>query len=297
MKELFLGSAVALVTPMKEDGAVDYEQFAELVEKTISGGVQAILVNGTTGEASTLTTEEEHELIRVAIKVNQGRVPVIAGTGSNDTRHALQESMVAKELGVDALLLVTPYYNKSSQRGLIEHFSTIANAVQMPVILYNIPGRTGVNINVDTAVELAKNPYIVAMKEASANMAYTMELLAKTKDMDFTLYSGEDALILPFIAAGGKGVISVLSNVYPRECQMLCEYALNGELDKAQALCFDLHEVCRTLFIDINPIPVKAALNKQGICGEYYRLPLIPTTDSNRQALYQAMDEFEKKGY
>ncbi len=297
MKEFFLGSAVALVTPMKEDGAVDYEQFAELVEKTISGGVQAILVNGTTGEASTLTTEEEHELIRVAIKVNQGRVPVIAGTGSNDTRHALQESMVAKELGVDALLLVTPYYNKSSQRGLIEHFTTIANAVQMPVILYNIPGRTGVNINVDTAVELAKNPYIVAMKEASANMAYTMEVLAKTKDMDFTLYSGEDALILPFIAAGGKGVISVLSNVYPRECQMLCEYALNGELDKAQALCFDLHEVCRTLFIDINPIPVKAALNKQGICGEYYRLPLIPTTDSNRQALYQAMDEFEKKGY
>lgn len=297
MKELFLGSAVALITPMHEDGTVDYEAYKVLVEKMISNGVQALLVNGTTAEASTLNVEEEHELLKLAVEINHKRVPIIAGTGSNDTAHALRESKIAKELGADACLIVTPYYNKTSQRGLIQHFTYLADNIGLPIILYNIPGRTGLKINVDTAVELAKHPMIIGMKDATGDMAYTMDLLAKTKDMDFDLYSGEDYMIVPFIAAGGKGVISVLSNVYPRECQMMCEYALKGDLKKAQQLCFDLHNVCTGLFLDVNPICVKAALNHQGICKEYLRMPLIPTTTEIKEKLFKAMADFESKGY
>lgn len=297
MKELFIGSAVALVTPFNEDGSVDYEAFKVLVEKMIHEGVQALLINGTTAEASTLTIDEEHELLKIAIEINNKRVPIIAGTGSNDTNHALRESLVAKELGADACLIVTPYYNKTSQRGLIQHFTYLADKIDMPIILYNIPGRTGLLINVDTAVELAKHPMIIGMKDATGNMSYTMELLAKTKDMDFDLYSGEDGLILPFIAAGGKGVISVLSNVYPRECQLLCEYTLNGEMNKARDLANDLSDVCLGLFLDVNPICVKSALAHLGICKETVRMPLMTTTNVIKEELFKAMDEFESKGY
>ena len=297
MKELFRGSAVALVTPMHEDGSVDYEQYRKLVERCIENGVQALVVNGTTAEASTLTVEEEHELIKIAVEVNQKRVPIIAGTGSNDTSHALRESKIAKELGADACLIVTPYYNKTSQRGLIKHFTYLADEIGLPIILYNIPGRTGLKIDIETAVILAKHPMIIAMKDASADMDYTMELLARTRDEDFDVYSGEDGLILPILASGGKGVISVLSNVYPRECQLLCDEILNGDMKKAQTLAYDLSKVCKGLFLDVNPICAKAALAYKGICEEYLRMPLIPTTDENKKKLYQAMDEFERKGY
>lgn len=297
MKELFRGSAVALVTPMHEDGSVDYEQYRKLVERCIENGVQALVVNGTTAEASTLTVEEEHELIKIAVEVNQKRVPIIAGTGSNDTSHALRESKIAKELGADACLIVTPYYNKTSQRGLIKHFMYLADEIGLPIILYNIPGRTGLKIDIETAVTLAKHPMIIAMKDASADMDYTMELLGRTRDEDFDVYSGEDGLILPILASGGKGVISVLSNVYPRECQLLCDEILNGDMKKAQTLAYDLSKVCKGLFLDVNPICAKAALAYKGICEEHLRMPLIPTTDENKKKLYQAMDEFERKGY
>lgn len=297
MKELFLGSAVALVTPMNLDGSINYEQFEQLVEKMITNGVQALVVNGTTAETPTLNAEELNELIKRAVAVNNKRVPIIVGTGSNDTKKALELSLNAKELGADACLIVTPYYNKSSQRGLIQHFTYLADNIGLPIILYNIPGRTGVNINVDTAVELAKHPMIIGMKEASGNMAYTVDVINKTKDQQFDLYSGEDSLILPFIAAGGKGVISVLSNVYPRETQMLCEYTLNGELAKAQQLSADLNDVAFGLFLDVNPICVKAALNRQGMMEEVLRLPLIKTTDEIKAKLFKAMDVFESKGY
>lgn len=297
MKELFLGSAPALVTPMNEDGSVDYDTYRVLVKKMLDNHVQALVVNGTTAEASTLTVEEEHELLKIAVEINNKRVPIIAGTGSNDTAHALRESKIAKELGADACLIVTPYYNKTSQRGLIQHFTYLADNIGLPIILYNVPGRTGLLIEVDTAVELAKHPMIIAMKDATGNMSYTLELLAKTKDMNFDVYSGEDNLILPHILAGGKGVISVLSNIYPKECQQLCEYALNGEIKKAQNLCYDLSEVCKGLFLDVNPICVKAALEKQGVCNAHVRMPLMQTTETVKEKLYKAMDDFESKGY
>ena len=297
MSELFLGSVVALATPMHKDGSIDFEAYKVLVSRMIENGVQALLVNGTTAETSTLTVEEEHELLKIAVEINQKRVPIIAGTGSNDTDHALRESKIVKELGADACLIVTPYYNKTSQRGLIQHFTYLADHIGLPIILYNIPGRTGLKINLDTAVELAKHPNIIAMKDATGDMAYTMDLLAATKDMDFDVYSGEDGLILPFIAAGGKGVISVLSNIYPRECQQLCEYVLKGDMVKAQQLAYDLNPVVKGLFADVNPICVKTALKYQGICEEYLRMPLIPTTDEIKEQMINAMKEFESKGY
>lgn len=297
MKELFVGSAVALVTPFHEDGSVDYEAFRTLVNKMIDNNVQALLVNGTTAEASTLTVDEEHELLRITVELANKKIPVIAGTGSNDTTHALRESKIAKEMGADACLIVTPYYNKTSQQGLIQHFTYLADNIGLPIILYNIPGRTGLMINVDTALQLAQHPMIIGMKDATGNMAYTMELLAKVKDLDFDVWSGEDGLILPMIAAGGKGVISVLSNVYPKECQQLCELALAGENAKAQQLSYDLNDVCLGLFLDVNPICEKSALAHQGICSDHLRMPLIPTTKENQEKLFIAMEIFESKGY
>lgn len=297
MKELFIGSSVALVTPMNEDGSVDFKSFKNLVNKMIDNNVQALIINGTTAEASTLTVEEEHELLKIAVEISNKRVPIIAGTGSNDTAHALRESKIAKEIGADACLIVTPYYNKTSQRGLVQHFTYLADNIGLPIILYNVPGRTGLNIDVDSAVELAAHPMIVAMKEASGNMTYALEVMAKTKNMDFAMYTGEDALIMPFILAGGKGVISVLSNIYPRECQLMCEYALQGNIEMAQKISYDLQPVSKNLFLDVNPICVKAALAYQGECLEVLRMPLVPTTNEIKNKLIDSMKIFESKGY
>lgn len=295
---LFEGSATALVAPMNDDYSINYEEFKRLVQKCVDAHVPAIIVNGTTGEASTLTIDEEHNLIRAVMEVAKGKCKIIAGTGSNDTMYALQQSQAVEALGVDGLLIVTPYYNKTSQRGLLNHYKMIADHVNIPIILYNVPGRTGMNISEDVVVELAKHKNIVAIKDATGNMSYAMKLLTLTRDIDdFCVYSGNDDIILPMMAAGAKGVISVVSNVYPRETELLCRYILDGDMGKAQQLAYDLADVNTQLFSDVNPINVKAALAKQGICKETLRLPLIPTTDEKKQKLYNAMEVFEKKGY
>lgn len=295
---LFEGSATALVTPMNDDFSINYDEYRTLVQKCVDAGVPAIIVNGTTGEASTLTVEEEHQLIKIAVEIAKGKCKVIAGTGSNDTMYALQQSQAVESLGVDGLLIVTPYYNKTSQRGLLNHYLMIADHVNTPIILYNVPGRTGLNISEDVVVELAKHKNIVGIKDATGNISYTAHVLALTKDIeDFAVYSGNDDIILPMMAAGAKGVISVVSNVYPRETQLLCEYILDGKMEEARQLAYDLAEVNIELFSDVNPINVKAALAKQGICKETLRLPLIPTTDDKKEKLYKAMEAFEAKGY
>lgn len=295
---LFEGSATALVTPMNEDYSVNYDEYRVLVQKCVDAGIPAIVVNGTTGEASTLTIEEEHHLIKIALEIAKGKCKVIAGTGSNDTLYALKQSQEVEALGVDGLLIVTPYYNKTSQRGLLNHYKMIADNVNIPIILYNVPGRTGMNISEEVVIELAKHKNIVGIKDATANMSYAMKILTLTQDIeDFEVYSGNDDIILPMMAAGAKGVISVVSNVYPRETELLCRYILDGKMEEARQLAYDLSDVNIQLFSDVNPINVKAALAKQGICQETLRLPLIPTTEDKKQKLYDAMEAFEKKGY
>lgn len=298
MESIFEGSAVALVLPMNDDESIDYEGFKRQVQRMIDGGVQALLVNGTTGETPTITIEEEFELTKIVMDMAKGTgVKVIAGAGSNDTATALKKAKFAEEIGADAILVVTPYYNKTSQRGLIEHYTYIADRANIPMILYNVPGRTGMNIAVDTVVELAKHKNIVAMKDATDNIAYAMDVLTKTKDMDFDMYSGCDDNILPFMAAGGKGVISVLSNLYPRETEKFAQAVLKGDMKLAQEMAYDFNDVSKYLFVDVNPIMPKAALARMGICGEMVRKPLIPTTEANKKLLFDAMDAFEKKGY
>ena len=280
---IFEGSAVALVLPMHEDGSIDYDGFRCQVQRMLDGGVQALLVNGTTGETATIHIDDEFKLLDITLEMAAGTgVKVIAGAGSNDTATALKKAHYAKEKGADAILVVTPYYNKTSQRGLIKHYTTVADAV---------------NINVATVVELAKHKNIVAMKDATDNIAYAMEVLAKTQGMDFDMYSGCDDNILPFICAGGKGVISVLSNIYPRQTELLAQLALKGDLPKAQELAYALEPVCRYLFIDVNPIMPKAALARMSVCKPTLRLPLIETTEENKKLLFDAMDAFEKLGF
>lgn len=299
MEPIFEGTGVALVLPMFEDGSIDYEGYKRQVQRMIDGGVKALLVNGTTGEPATIDIEDEFELTKITVEMAKGTgVKVIVGAGSNYTAQAIRKAKFNAEAGADANLVVTPYYNKTSQRGLIEHYKAVAAASDLPLIMYNVPGRTGMKISVDTVVELAKVPNIVAMKDATDDIAYAMEVLTRTKDMDFDLYSGCDDNILPFIAAGGKGVISVLSNLYPRETEMFAQAALKGDLELARKLAYDLNDVSKYLFIDVNPIMPKAALKHMGVIeSDMLRQPLIPTTEENKKLLFDAMKEFESKGY
>lgn len=299
MEPIFEGTGVALVLPMFEDGSIDYEGYKRQVQRMIDGGVKALLVNGTTGEPATIDIEDEFELTKITVEMAKGTgVKVIVGAGSNYTAQAIRKAKFNAEAGVDANLVVTPYYNKTSQRGLIEHYKAVAAASDLPLIMYNVPGRTGMKISVDTVVELAKVPNIVAMKDATDDIAYAMEVLTRTKDMDFDLYSGCDDNILPFIAAGGKGVISVLSNLYPRETEMFAQAALKGNLELARKMAYDLNDVSKYLFIDVNPIMPKAALKHMGVIeSDMLRQPLIPTTEENKKLLFDAMKEFESKGY
>ena len=298
MEPIFEGTGVALVLPMFEDGSIDYEGYKRQVQRMIDGGVKALLVNGTTGEPATIDIEDEFELTKITVEMAKGTgVKVIVGAGSNYTAQAIRKAKFNAEAGADANLVVTPYYNKTSQRGLIEHYKAVAAASDLPLIMYNVPGRTGMKISVDTVVELAKVPNIVAMKDATDDIAYAMEVLTRTKDMDFDLYSGCDDNILPFMAAGGKGVISVTSNLYPEAVEKLTQLILKGNIKEAQPLAYALDPISRLLFIDVNPIMPKAALAKMGVCGEHLRLPLIETTEENKKALFGAMDEFEKLGY
>ncbi len=299
MEPIFEGTGVALVLPMFEDGSIDYEGYKRQVKRMIDGGVKALLVNGTTGEPATIDIEDEFELTKITVEMAKGTgVKVIVGAGSNYTAQAIRKAKFNAEAGADANLVVTPYYNKTSQRGLIEHYKAVAAASDLPLIMYNVPGRTGMKISVDTVVELAKVPNIVAMKDATDDIAYAMEVLTRTKDMDFDLYSGCDDNILPFIAAGGKGVISVLSNLYPRETEMFAQAALKGDLELARKMAYDLNDVSKYLFIDVNPIMPKAALKHMGVIeSDMLRQPLIPTTEENKKLLFDAMKEFESKGY
>ena len=299
MEPIFEGTGVALVLPMFEDGSIDYEGYKRQVQRMIDGGVKALLVNGTTGEPATIDIEDEFELTKITVEMAKGTgVKVIAGAGSNYTAQAIRKAKFNAEAGADANLVVTPYYNKTSQRGLIEHYKAVAAASDLPLIMYNVPGRTGMKISVDTVVELAKVPNIVAMKDATDDIAYAMEVLTRTKDMYFDLYSGCDDNILPFIAAGGKGVISVLSNLYPRETEMFAQAALKGDLELARKMAYDLNDVSKYLFIDVNPIMPKAALKHMGVIeSDMLRQPLIPTTEENKKLLFDAMKEFESKGY
>ena len=299
MEPIFEGTGVALVLPMFEDGSIDYEGYKRQVQRMIDGGVKALLVNGTTGEPATIDIEDEFELTKITVEMAKGTgVKVIVGAGSNYTAQAIRKAKFNAEAGADANLVVTPYYNKTSQRGLIEHYKAVAVASDLPLIMYNVPGRTGMKISVDTVVELAKVPNIVAMKDATDDIAYAMEVLTRTKDMDFDLYSGCDDNILPFIAAGGKGVISVLSNLYPRETEMFAQAALKGDLELARKMAYDLNDVSKYLFIDVNPIMPKAALKHMGVIeSDMLRQPLIPTTEENKKLLFDAMKEFASKGY
>ncbi|MCH5323606.1 MAG: 4-hydroxy-tetrahydrodipicolinate synthase [Eubacterium sp.] len=284
---IFTGSAVAIVTPMNADGSINYDCFAELIEQQIVGKTDAIVVCGTTGESAALSDEEHRNLIKFCVERVAKRVPVIAGTGSNDTAYSVELSKEAQNLGADALLQVTPYYNKTSQRGLVAHFSAVADSVDLPIILYNVPSRTGVNISVATYKELSKHKNIVAAKEASGNISAVAAIAAET---DLDIYSGNDDQIVPIMSLGGKGVISVLSNCLPKEVHDIATYCLEGDYKKAAELQLKLLEFTNNLFIDVNPIPVKEAMNIMGFNVGECRLPLIRMEEEKIAKLLASMD-------
>lgn len=290
MKKLpFTGSGVAIVTPFDGD-KTNYDALGELIEFNIENGTDAIIICGTTGEASTMPDEEHLAAIEYAVKKADGRVPVIAGTGSNETAHAIALSKKAEELGADALLQVTPYYNKTTQKGLVAHFTAIANSVNIPIILYNVPSRTGVSISIGALKELAKVENIVAIKEASGNIGYTASVAAEVPEL--YIYSGNDDMIIPIMSLGGKGVISVLANVVPKETHEMCEAYLNGDTKKATKMQLEYLELVNKLFIEVNPIPVKTALNLMGKNAGNLRLPLVDMEEKNLEALKTTMQKY-----
>ena len=270
---IFTGAGVAIVTPMNADGSVNYDGLGIIIDEQVENGTDAIIICGTTGESSTLTDEEHIECIRYCVKRVNKRIPVIAGTGSNDTAYAIQLSKEAEAAGADALLVVTPYYNKTSQRGLVAHFTAIADAVNIPMILYNVPSRTGVNIAVETYKTLSKHKNIVAAKEASGNLSAVAKIIAACGD-DLDVYSGNDDQIVPIMALGGKGVISVLSNVLPKETHEMAQLCLDNNVAEAAKLQIKYLELINALFCDVNPIPVKEAMNLMGKNVGSCRLPL-----------------------
>ncbi len=289
---VFKGAGVAIVTPFQENGDVDYGKFAELVEFQVKNGTDAIIVCGTTGEASTLTHEEHLDVIRYCVEKVAGRVPVVAGTGSNCTQTAVYLSQEAEKSGVDALLLVTPYYNKATQKGLYQHFKAVADAVKIPAILYNVPSRTGCNILPETVVKLCSEvENIVGVKEASGNISQVMKLMALA-DGKVDLYSGNDDQIVPLLALGGKGVISVLSNLAPKETHEICSKFFEGDLEGSRTLQLKALELCEALFCEVNPIPVKKALNLMGMGAGALRMPLSEMDEGNVPKLEKAMKNF-----
>lgn len=284
---IFKGIATALVTPLNEQG-VDYELFAKLVDFQIEGGIDALVVCGTTGEASTLTDEEHRDAIAFVVKQAAGRVPVIAGTGSNDTAYAIELSRHAKDAGADALLLVTPYYNKATQKGLIKMYTEITDAVDLPAILYNVPSRTGCNILPKTYRELAENPRIVAAKEANGNLSAIAETINLCGDK-LDIYSGNDDQIVPVMSLGGLGAISVLSNLLPGKTADIARLYLEGKVKESAALQIQFIPLINALFCEVNPIPAKAAMAKMGYCADYVRSPLTVMEDANKEKLFALM--------
>jgi len=292
-KLLFKGCGTAIATPFTKD-SVNFEEFGRLIEDQIRGHVDALIVCGTTGEASTMTTEEKKKTIEYAVKKVAGRVPVIAGTGGNCTASVIEMSKWAESIGVDGLLVVTPYYNKTTQAGLVAHYQAIANSVTLPIILYSVPSRTGVNITPETCLELSKIPNIVAIKEASGNISQVAKIAALCKD-ELAIYSGNDDQVLPLLSLGGVGVISVLSNLYPQFVHdMVIDY-FNGNFEKSKNAQLEALELIDALFCEVNPIPVKAGLNMRGYNFGTPRLPLIPLSEKGSEKLKTAIANFEKK--
>ena len=288
-ESIFKGVATALITPLTEKG-VDYPALGRLIEWQIDEGIDALVICGTTGEGSTLSDEEHREVLRYAMQVADGRVPMIAGTGSNDTAYAIDLTQYAAQLGYDAALLVAPYYNKTTQKGLVAMFTAIADACDIPVILYNVPSRTGVNIEPATYAKLADHPNIYAIKEANGNISKIVETAALVGDR-LDIYSGNDDQIVPVLSCGGMGVISVLSNVLPRQTAELCRRFFVGDVVGAMALQKQYLALTNALFCEVNPIPVKAAMAAMGFCEDYLRLPLVPMEEQNRQTLLACMRE------
>lgn len=287
-KTVFAGAATAIITPFFNDGSIDFESFGRLIEFQIAAGIDAIVVAGTTGEGSTLTDKEHREVIDFCVKQVAHRVPVIAGTGSNDIAYAIELTKAAEESGADAMLLVTPYYNKATQSGLIKSFCAVADSTKVPCILYNVPSRTGCNILPQTAAELSKHPNIVGIKEASGNISQIAET-AMLCGEDFSIYSGNDDQIVPVMSLGGKGVISVLSNLLPAETSRLCKLCLDGDFAGATKMQLSCLPLISALFSEVNPIPAKAAMAAMGYGADSLRLPLTPLSEGNRKILFEEM--------
>ena len=291
-KTIFEGVATALVTPMYDDGSINFDRFKALIDEQIEAGIPALVICGTTGESATMTLEEHSEVIRVAIKHAAGRIKIIAGAGSNDTACAINLAKEAEEAGADALLIVTPYYNKATQNGLVAHYTAIANSVKLPIILYNVPSRTGVNIKPETYAKLADVDNIVAIKEANGDISSVVKTRLLCGDK-VDIYSGNDDQIIPIMALGGKGVISVLSNIMPKETVEMCDKMLIGDLEGAAAMQIQLSSLIDALFIEVNPIPCKEAMNLMGMNMGPARLPMTPMEESTKAVLITELKKFE----
>lgn len=285
---IFTGAGVAIVTPFTENG-VNFSKLEELIEFQIKEGIDSIIICGTTGEASTMPDDEHISVIKFAVEKVNGRVPVIAGTGSNDTAHAIELSKRAEEVGSDAILSVTPYYNKTTQKGLYEHFKAIADSINIPVVLYNVPGRTGLNINPETVKALSEIDNIVAVKEC--NLSQVGDIVNMCGE-DFTVYSGNDDQIVPLLSLGGKGVISVLANIVPKVVHDMVASFLNGNLTESRNIQLKALNLIKALFIEVNPIPIKAAMNLMGMDVGRCRMPLVDMSEKNLEFLKKAMEEY-----
>lgn len=286
-KTIFTGAGVAIITPFTENG-INYEELGRIIDDQIAGGTDAIIIAGTSGESATMSDEEHREVIEYTVKYVNKRVPVIAGTGSNETSYAIKLAKHAKEAGADAQLIVTPYYNKCTQKGLVAHYLAIADATDLPIVLYNVPSRTGVGISVESYAELAKHPNIVAVKEASGDLSKILRLRAAVGD-ELDIYSGNDDQIIPIMSLGGKGVISVLSNVAPKETHEMCQAYLDGDVKKAQELQVGFTDLIDALFCEVNPIPVKVAMRKLGYNAGPLRMPLSEMEPEHEAKLEKAL--------
>lgn len=287
---MFKGGITALITPFNEDGSIDFESFRLHIEDQITRGISAILPVGTTGESPTLSHKENLEVVEFAIKVSNGRVPVIAGTGSNSTKEAIEMTKTAKKMGADASLQVVPYYNKPTQEGIYQHYKAIADEVDLPLIVYNIRGRSAVNVETSTLMRLAEHPNIVGVKEASGDISQMMDVISSKPD-DFCVLVGDDNIIFPFVALGGDGVISVISNIYPDKVEELINLTNAGKLEEARALHYELLPMCKAMFLETSPIPVKSAMSMMGKCKEVFRLPLCSPTVETKDKLKTILKE------
>ena len=285
---IFKGSAVAIITPFNNNGDVNYKKLEELLEWHISEKTDAIVICGTTGEATTMSDKEKKEVIKFTVNITNKRIPVIAGTGSNNTKAAIEMTKYAESVGVDGALIITPYYNKTTNRGLIKHFTAINNEVNIPIILYNVPSRTGVNITPNQLLELSRLNNVVAIKEASGNISQVIKMKSLCKD-NIDIYSGKDDQIIPILSIGGLGVISVLANIIPNTVHNMTHSYLNGDVKKALELQLDSLDLCNSLFIETNPVPIKTALNLIGMDVGQLRLPLCEMDSSNEETLKKSL--------